>query len=70
VDEARKWLRKAVDMSEAHGYNRILFESEAALRELDAPAEIAAEIAPTPTAPLEVREGLRAMRRQVAGVGG
>jgi tetratricopeptide (TPR) repeat protein len=69
TEAAREWLLKAVAMSEAYGYNRILFEAEAALREMDAPTKIAAEITPAPAAPLEVREGLRAMRRQVAAVG-
>jgi tetratricopeptide (TPR) repeat protein len=68
--EARGWFERAVEIAEAQGYNRILFESEAALRELEAPIETAVEITPAPTAPLEVREGLRAMRRQVAGVAG
>jgi tetratricopeptide (TPR) repeat protein len=66
LDLARDWFRRAVAMAETYGFNRILFEVEEALRELDAPTEAPSEIAPTPAAPLEVREGLRAMRREVA----
>jgi tetratricopeptide (TPR) repeat protein len=70
VHQARSWFKKAVEVAEAHGYNRILFESEEALRQLETPIETAPETPPAPAAPLEVREGLRAMRRQVAGVEG
>ncbi len=70
LDQARDWLKKAADISEVNGYNRILFEAEAALRELDEPTDPTADSRPMPTAPLEVKEGLRAMRRRMAGVGG
>jgi tetratricopeptide (TPR) repeat protein len=68
LDLARGWFKRSLAIAEAHGYNRILFEVEEALRELDTPAETVTEITPTPAAPLEVREGLRAMRRELAGV--
>jgi tetratricopeptide (TPR) repeat protein len=67
---AKNWLEKAVQFAERRGYNRILFEAEEALRRLEAPAPVAPKGKPAPAAPLEVREGLRAMRRQVVGVMG
>jgi tetratricopeptide (TPR) repeat protein len=68
---AQQWLRRAVKFAEDHKYNRVLFEAEDALRRLEAPTVIeSTEEAAHPAAPLEVREGLRAMRRQVAGVAG
>jgi tetratricopeptide (TPR) repeat protein len=67
---AKEWLKKAVTFAEERGYNRILFEVEEALKRLDAPPRPAPECKPLPAAPLEVREGLRAMRRQVVRVGG
>jgi tetratricopeptide (TPR) repeat protein len=68
ADSARHWLEMAVQFSERHGYNRILFEAEGALRRLDAPARPELGSRTLPAAPLEVREGLRAMRQQVASV--
>jgi hypothetical protein len=68
VNSARHWLETAVQFSERHGYNRILFEAEGALRRLAAPARPEPGSRTLPAAPLEVREGLRAMRQQVASV--
>jgi len=69
-DTAERWLEQAVAFAEEHGFNRTMFEAEAELRALrtsqaasPAPAET------TPAAPLEVREGLREMRRELAGAG-
>jgi hypothetical protein len=70
LDLARSWLEKAVRFAEERGYNRILFEAEEALQRLEAPARATLERKTVPAAPLEVREGLRAMRRQVVGVTG
>lgn len=68
---ARQWLERAVKFAEEHGYNRILFEADEALRRLlETPARATPEAKPATAAPLEVREGLRAMRRQLVGVGG
>jgi tetratricopeptide (TPR) repeat protein len=65
-DDARRWLRRAVDFAESHGFSRVLFQAESALEGLSAspdppePVEMAA--------PPEVRDGLRAMRlAEVAG---
>jgi GNAT superfamily N-acetyltransferase len=66
---AKAWLKKAVTFAEERGYNRILFEAEEALKRLEArPRPATPECKPVPAAPLEVREGLRAMRRQVVRV--
>jgi tetratricopeptide (TPR) repeat protein len=70
VMQAKDWLQKAVKFAEKHGYNRVLFEAEEALRRLDEPASRDANEAQRPAAPLEVREGLRAMRQQLAGIAG
>jgi tetratricopeptide (TPR) repeat protein len=69
LELARDWLGKTMKFAEAHGYNRVLFDAEGTLERLEAPAT--AEPARTaPAAPLEVREGLRAMRQQLCGVAG
>ena len=65
VAEARNWLGRALTFAEEHGYNQIVFQAEEALTSLSrgATSPVSAE-APS-AAPLEVREGLRAMRREL-----
>jgi tetratricopeptide (TPR) repeat protein len=70
LDVARHWLEKTMKFAEAHGYNRVLFDAEGALRNLAAPTLSEPVRETTPAAPLEVREGLRAMRQQLCGVAG
>jgi len=65
--EADTWLRQAVAFAEEHGYNRVLFKAEEALAALVQP-EPGRATEPTPAAPAQVREGLRAMRQELAGV--
>ena len=66
VDDARVWLRRAIDFAEEHGFSRVLFRAEADLRELEAWQEV--EKTTHAPAPPEVREGLRVMRElEVAG---
>ena len=62
---AEEWLSRALGFAEQHGFNRVLFEAEDALRSLaDSSHE---EHAPGPAAPTELREGLRAMRQEAVG---
>jgi tetratricopeptide (TPR) repeat protein len=68
IDVARSWLKRAVAFAEEHGYNRVLFQAEDALRRLNAPAVAALGREHTPAAPPEVREGLRAMRQRLVTV--
>ncbi|MGE0159446.1 MAG: hypothetical protein AB7T31_08525 [Gemmatimonadales bacterium] len=68
LDLARSWLKRAVKFAEEHRYNRILFDAESALRRLDEPIESIDFQEAHSAAPLEVREGLRAMRQRAAGV--
>jgi len=63
---ARMWLSRAVEFAEATGFNRVLIRAEQALRELDVTPRSTPR-APAPAAPREVREGLRAMRQELAG---
>jgi tetratricopeptide (TPR) repeat protein len=68
LDRAKEWLTRAVAFAEEHKYNRVLFKAEEALREIESQQALRArEVAPA--APRELREGLRAMRREAAGVG-
>jgi len=70
VDAARSWLTRAVRFAEAHGYNQTLFRAEEALGTLTvAGSEDRAAPTAAPTAPREVREGLRAMRQELVGAG-
>jgi catechol 2,3-dioxygenase-like lactoylglutathione lyase family enzyme len=64
IDDAERWLERAVAFADQHGFSRILFRAEAALEALraDRPAVDARGTA----APPEVRDGLRAMRRAAA----
>lgn len=67
-DAARRWLTDAVEFSERHGLNRTLFRAEEAIRGLERREADAAQPDKTmPAAPREVREGLREMRRALAG---
>jgi tetratricopeptide (TPR) repeat protein len=70
IDVARGWLTRAVQFAEANHYNQTLFRAEEALRALGAARPEERTGAPTtPTAPREVREGLRAMRQELVGAG-
>ncbi|MDA0329137.1 MAG: tetratricopeptide repeat protein [Gemmatimonadetes bacterium] len=66
-DEARAWFERAIAFAEEHNFNRVLFRAESALRDL--PSAIVETGVYDPVAPPEVREGLRAMREELAGVG-
>lgn len=64
-DDAHTWLSRAVAFAEERGFNEILFRAESDLQTL---ASYEAERAqPTPAAPPVVREGVRAMRRELVG---
>lgn len=65
VGRATEWLTRAVTFAEDHGYNRILFAAEKALGSL----EVIEYQTPQPAAPQGIREGLRTMRRELAGAG-
>ncbi len=65
-DLAEEWLSRAVAFADEHGYNQVLFQAEKALAER--PEIAATEAAPSPAAPRELREGLRAMRQELVGV--
>ena len=70
LDAAERWLGRAVRHAEAFGLNRTLFRAEEALKRLtDAPTPIEVQLAgkTEPSAPQEVREGLREMRRVAVG---
>lgn len=74
LDRAREWWEQAVAFAERHGFSRVLFEAESALAQLAKTriAKAATDGRSEPaysSAPPEVREGLRAMRDEVAGVG-
>ncbi len=65
-DQARFWFERAVSFSEENGFSQVLFKAESALRDVDQgppPAEDPVEESP---ARVEVRTGLRAMRRECA----
>jgi len=64
--DARSWLLRAVDFAAEHRFSQVLFRAEDALSVLEQEVEAAAERAP---APPEVRDGLRAMHRELAEVG-
>lgn len=70
ADEAREWLERALAFAEENELGRVIFRAEAALTALSADVEsgprIAGQEEPTlPAAPPELREGLRAMRREL-----
>ena len=64
--QADEWLRRAVAFAEEHKFGRVLFLAEEALR---AEASRKAKVVHSPAAPRELREGLRAMRQEVATAG-
>ena len=68
LPQAREWLRAAVAFAEEHKYNHVLFRADEALASLAEecvdPSTTTAP--PTPVAPPEMRDGLRAMRRELA----
>jgi tetratricopeptide (TPR) repeat protein len=66
---AVEWLRRAVVFAQEHGFNRVLFEAEHALEAIESQRD-RQESTPAPAAPAELREGLRAMRQELVGVGG
>ena len=69
-DAAERWLARAVRHAEEFNLNRTLFRTEEAIRSLAAErkeAELALERNATPSAPTEIREGLREMRRALVG---
>ena len=65
---ADEWLRRAVVFAEEHTFGRVLFLAEEALRARPEHPTPDFEV-PTPAAPRELREGLRAMRHELAGAG-
>lgn len=65
-EDAERWLERAVGFAESHAFNRIMFDAEEALRSLS--SWIEERPAPAPAAPPDVREGVRALRRELAGV--
>lgn len=69
VEEARRWLSRAVRFAEEHHFNQTLFRAEAALGGLEQIAEPQAAAPAAPAAPREVREGLRTMRQELVGAG-
>ncbi|HUF76538.1 MAG TPA: tetratricopeptide repeat protein [Longimicrobiales bacterium] len=66
-EQAREWLIRAVRIAEEGKYNQVLFKAEAALATIVEVAPAAPECPPATTAPRELREGLRAMRRELVG---
>jgi len=69
-DAADRWLTRATAFAEEFGFNRTLFRAEQALRELEElrgeELELLGSDSTTPSAPDEIRVGLREMRRAVA----
>lgn len=63
---AKEWLERAVAFAEEYRFGRILILAEEALK-TSARHTAPQTTAPAPSAPREVREGLRAMRRELAG---
>jgi hypothetical protein len=57
-----------VQFAEAEGFNRVLIKAEQAVEKLGA-VDRSAPRTPVPAAPREVREGLRAMRQELATSG-
>jgi hypothetical protein len=64
--EARSWLGRALTFAEKNGYNQIVFQAEEALASLSRRATSTVPAGAPSAAPLEVREGLRAMRQELA----
>jgi hypothetical protein len=72
--EGRGWLEKALAFAEEHGLSKLIFDAEAALKEVS--SGLASGTArtvfqdPAPEEVLGVRRGLREMRETQAAVGG
>lgn len=71
-DAAERWLRRAVQFAEEFNLNRTLFRAEEALEALRREQVEERRTAPydekaAPSAPHEIRDGLREMRRALAG---
>jgi tetratricopeptide (TPR) repeat protein len=66
-DEAEEWLRRAVAFTEEHRFNQQSFRAVEALEGLSGRGPEDHE--PTPAAPAELRDGLRAMRQELVAVG-
>jgi hypothetical protein len=66
-EPARQWLTRAVTFAEEHDFNRVMFEAESALDDLNTSRQ-EQKMQPA-AAPLEVKQGLREMRQGLAGVG-
>ena len=64
-EAADTWLRRASEFAEEHNFNRVHFRAEQALVNLG--REVEEQRRPTPAAPSDVREGVRAMRLEVVG---
>ncbi|MDH3270249.1 MAG: hypothetical protein OEN56_02890 [Gemmatimonadota bacterium] len=64
-DEARSWLRRAIDFAREHGFTRVRMGAEEALRALSGGPS--SDRPSTMSAPPEVRDGLRAMRHRFIG---
>lgn len=64
--EAAAGLERAISFAEKHAFNLVLFRAEEALRSLSTKVREARQ--QVPTAPPEVREGLRALREDLASV--
>jgi tetratricopeptide (TPR) repeat protein len=63
--EATAGLERAILFAEEHAFNLVLFRAEEALRSLS--TEVREAPQQLPAAPPEVREGLRALREDLAG---
>lgn len=66
-EAAERWLERAIAFAEEHGFNQTLFRAEEALANLT--DYIDDRASPAPTAPPDVREGVRAMRQELVAVG-
>ena len=67
---AEQWLSEAATFAEGHEHHQMAFRADEALRALRAaapPSSASPPSPPSPAAPHEVRSGLRAMRRELAG---
>jgi tetratricopeptide (TPR) repeat protein len=69
LDQAAEWLRRAVRFAEQNRYSRILFKAEEALETLAGRGTDDRTHTQAPAAPREVRDGLRAMRQELAAAG-
>ena len=69
LEVARSWLQRAVDYAGKYGFNRVLFEAEAALDSLAAASSVSVQHSGPPAATREVREGLRSMRQALVTAG-